>query len=74
VCYLLGLYKKSLYCFVSQALNYEGGIIELHRLKENLTNVQADELDRFASLVDSIIWSIILNDIVSVIIYNTLFM
>ncbi|CAB3993044.1 WD repeat-containing 60-like [Paramuricea clavata] len=37
------------------ALNYEGEIIELHRLKENLTNVQADELDRFASLVDSII-------------------
>jgi hypothetical protein len=25
-------------------------------LKEKLTNVQADELDRFASLVDTIIW------------------
>ena len=34
--------------------NYSSNI-ELHRLKENLTNVQADELDRFVSLVDSII-------------------
>ena len=41
---------------ILQVLNYEGGIIELHRLKEKLTNVQADELDRFASLVDTIIW------------------
>jgi hypothetical protein len=40
---------------ILQVLNYEGGIIELHRLKEKLTNVQADELDRFASLVDTII-------------------
>lgn len=38
-----------------QVLNFEGGIIELHRLKDNLVIVQADELDRFASLVDSIV-------------------
>ena len=50
--------KKILSCFVSQALNYAIQLfsnIELHRLKANLTNVQADELDRFVSLVDSII-------------------
>jgi len=52
---ILPVSKFSYLCSNQQVLVYESGAVEIHKISSVFANASGDELDRFASYLDSVL-------------------